>query len=358
MRNIFEGRTGTYAKFANIAYTQLMTGNWVSLGSVMAEKMGYKSSKDLPGGVSNCDNYGELRKAFPDVKKAIIDRVGEGCIVEEGNNRTKRFKYVGEDKDPLHDLRSAVLKKSLDDYFQFCQDSAGFFPSAWLDHFFGSTKDLLSINEKKRHGEQIISTGIEREQKNIELLPLIYGQIIREDVVSVRYKPFGQGEMTLVVHPHHLKEFNGRWHLFCHVEGMEPEYGYDLPLDRIQEKPQKIFGKHFVRAPKNFYSEYFKNIVGVSHKDDVVAEDIVIRAHTYYVFKLMETKRIHESQTVSLPFDKYDGGEYGEFTVHIEPNNEFFGRILQMGAGLEIVAPLTVRGEMRKRVQELTDRYE
>ena len=53
----------------------------------------------------------------------------------------------------------------------------------------------------------------------------------------------------------------------------------------------------------------------------------------------------------------YDDGEYAEFSVDIEPNNEFYGRILQMGAGLEIVSPENVRDKMAQRVRALSDLY-
>ena len=71
----------------------------------------------------------------------------------------------------------------------------------------------------------------------------------------------------------------------------------------------------------------------------------------------MDTKPIHQSYTVVKPYALYVDGEYAEFTIDVEPNNEFFGRILQMGAGLEIVSPESVRDEMAKRVQDLTDLY-
>ena len=71
----------------------------------------------------------------------------------------------------------------------------------------------------------------------------------------------------------------------------------------------------------------------------------------------MDTKPIHDSYTRVKPFDKYDDGEYAEFSVDVEPNNEFYGRILQMGAGLEIVSPDTVRNDIAKRVHELATLY-
>ena len=71
----------------------------------------------------------------------------------------------------------------------------------------------------------------------------------------------------------------------------------------------------------------------------------------------MDTKPIHQSYIVVKPYAQYVDGEYAESSIDVEPNNEFFGRILQMGAGLEIVSPESVRDEMAKRVQDLTYLY-
>lgn len=71
----------------------------------------------------------------------------------------------------------------------------------------------------------------------------------------------------------------------------------------------------------------------------------------------MDTKPLHQSYAIVKPFSMYDDGEYAEFSVDIEPNNEFYGRILQMGAGLEVISPENVRDTMTQRVRALSDLY-
>ena len=71
----------------------------------------------------------------------------------------------------------------------------------------------------------------------------------------------------------------------------------------------------------------------------------------------MDTKPLHQSYAVIKPFGIYDDGEYAEFSVDVEPNNEFYGRILQMGAGLEVISPEDVRDTMTQRVRALSDLY-
>lgn len=354
--NIFDGDSA-YSAFTQVTYKLLIKGKWVTYADVMADAKQLSSAKDLKCNVSNCDNYGELRKAFPDTCKAIKRVAGNDSIISEGNNRGKRFKYVGTIPDPLADMRNAKAINNLRQYWQFCQDSAGFFPKSWLEHFFKDCQDLLDMKAKRQKGEQVISASLDRILTNIEYLPSLYEAITNKVVLEIDYKPFDEEVVTLVFHPHYLKEYNGRWHLFGHAEGREPKYGYNIALDRIQSKPRERAKAEYVSAPKNFYDEFFKDIVGVSHNKDAQKEHIIIRAHKHNIFKLMDTKPLHQSYAIVQPYGQYEDGEYAEFSVDVEPNNEFYGRILQMGAGLEIVSPDSIRHEIAQRVHDLAVLY-
>ena len=86
-------------------------------------------------------------------------------------------------------------------------------------------------------------------------------------------------------------------------------------------------------------------------------EHIVIRAHKHYIFKLIDTKPLHRSYEVVKPFGVYEDGEYAEFSVDVEMNNEFIGRVLQMGAGLEVMSPPKIRMIFATRVKDMASYY-
>lgn len=354
-KNLFDGESYK-AEFAIITYRWLMSRRWVTYADIMAERLGC-STKELPANLSNCEGYGELKKTVGIVRKAICEKVGNDCLKEDGNNRNKRFRYVGIDDDPLADMRNAKVINNLRQYWKFCQDSAGFFPKSWLEYFFKDCQDLLDMKAKRQKGEQVISASLDRILTNIEYLPFLYEAITNKQVLEIDYKPYDEEMVTLLFHPHYLKEYNGRWHLFGHAEGREPENGYNIALDRIQSRPRERSRTEYVPAPKHFYDNFFKDIVGVSHMKDAHKEHVIIRAHTLYIYRLMETKPLHHSYTLVKPFGIYEDGEYADFSVDVEPNNEFYGRILQMGAGLKIVSPKSIRYEIAKRVHELADLY-
>ena len=355
--NPFDGK-GIYTKFVWDAYRRLMSREWFSHADIMADRLGLNSSGELEWSISKCPYNGELRKAFRDVCRLVEEKVGRGCIETRGNNRAKEFRYVSTNDNPLEDLQNASAIKDIRTYAQFCEDSAGFFPRVWLEYFFEDTLDLLQITRRRKNGEQIISSSIDREIDNIHLLPILYEAIRDKRVLNIQYKPYEEESVNMVFHPHMLKEHNGRWFLFGHSDGRLPEFGYNLALDRIKGQPEVMpLSERYIPAPKGFYSSYFENIVGVSHRKDQQPESIVLRATNLSIFRLTETKKIHHSQQTLKEFGKYEDGEYGEFSLYVEPNNEFMGRIFHMSDGLVVISPEKVRDMFRDRISKMAELY-
>lgn len=354
--NPFDGK-GIYTKFVWDVYRRLMTRRWFAHADVMADHLGVASQSQLPWPVSKCPGNGELRKAFRDVCTLVGQRAGAGSIETRGNNRTKEFRYMGEADNPLEDLQNASAVKDIRTYARFCEDSSGFFPIVWLEHFFDDTLDLLQMDRRRKNGEQVILSSLDRELDNIHLLPVLYEAVRDKRVLNIIYQPYTGEPVSLVFHPHMLKEHNGRWFLFGHAVGRMPEYGYTLALDRIEGHPDIMSQSvKYIQAPKGFYADYFANIVGVSHTG-CKAEHITLRSCDPVIFRLTETKKIHHSQKTVKAFGRYEDGEYGEFSLYVEPNNEFIGSVLHMGDGLEVVAPENVREMFRQRIARMNALY-
>ena len=79
--NIFNGDSYK-AIFARAIYKRLMSREWVTFADIMSdclEKPCENPSKE--------EHYGELKKAFGEIKVLIIEKVGKDSIEVEGNNR-------------------------------------------------------------------------------------------------------------------------------------------------------------------------------------------------------------------------------------------------------------------------------
>lgn len=351
--NLFEGDS-YFAIFARISYKKLMTREWMSNADIMAESLGLKSANDLKCPISKCDHVKELTKAL----SALRSCIGEDQFEEKGNNRDKRVRYIGDDDDPLADMKNAKVVKDLHQYMKFIRDSAGFFPSSWLDYFFKDTQDLVDIKVRKRNGEQVIRASLDRELTNIDLLPMLYEAIVNKQVLEIDYKPYEEEVSSLTFHPHCLKENNGRWFMLGHAEGRDPENGFNIALDRIQGRPRPCAKAKYRPAPHMYYDNLFKDIVGVTFNAESPVYNIVVRAHTYYIYRLIETKPIHKSQTKKTDYGRHEDGEYGEVEIKVRVNNELLGRISQMGEHLEVMSPPEVREMMAKKVKKMAERYQ
>ena len=126
----------------------------------------------------------------------------------------------------------------------------------------------------------------------------------------------------------------------------EPYKAYNVPLDRIVGELIEVNDVEYIPAPKGFYLDFFKNIIGVTHEKEAKVEQVVIRTKTEYQHGLLLTKPLHHSQKETLPFGEHEDGMYGEVKLTIEPNRELRGRILMYGGSLEVMSPLSLREQI------------
>lgn len=354
-KNIFGG-FGLKAQFVNLIYQELMKRDFVSNIDILCIYHKRPLEYYINHSYNSEIGYGELKKAFLDIRSALMV-VDSGCIIDNGKNgKGKAYKYVGESDDPLADERKAVVQKSVEDYVEFCKNTAGILPPSWFSAFFENTQLLLEANRDAQDGTAHICSSLEQNLTNIHLLPIFNKAISDKRVLKFSYQPFGQDTFELTFHPQYLKEYNGRWFVFGEAD-REPYQAYNVPLDRIVGEINIADGIEYISAEKGFYQQYFKNIIGVTHEEDAKVEQVVIRTKSEYQHGLLLTKPLHHSQKETLPFSEHDGQWYGEVTLTIEPNRELRGKILMYGEGLEVMAPLFLREQLMTTIRKQMNQY-
>ena len=354
-KNIFAG-FGVRSEFVNLIYNELMKRDFVSYADVLALYCGRPKGYYDKIACNSEPGYGELKKAFPEVLKAL-EEACPGCIKDNGQNKGKAYKYIGKDNDPLAEERKAVVQKSVEDYVAFCKASAGILPASWFSSFFENTQLLLDTNRESKDGEVRICSGAEQNLTNIDLLPVFYKAIANKQVLQFDYQPFGQESFTLVFHPQFIKEYNGRWFVFGEAN-REPYQAYNVPLDRIVGEVSEVSDVEYIPAPKGFYQDFFNNIIGVTHEKGANVEEVIIRTKTEYQHGLLLTKPLHHSQKETLPFGEHEDGNYGEVRLTIEPNRELRGRILLYGENLEVISPMSLREQILEILKKQMEQYE
>ena len=361
-KNIFGGQSAR-ALFAHYVYEELRKREFVTLVDVLCiYNKRDKSYYDLHT-YSSDKAYIQLKKAFPEVVKAL-EQVEPGCVIDNGKTgKGKAFKYVGKDDDPLAAEKKAVVQKSVEDYVEFCKASVGIMPTSWFSSFFENTQLLLDTERESEGGNALIRSSLEQILTNIHLLPMFYKAITDHQVLRFYYQRFGQEPFELTFHPQFLKEYNGRWFVFGEADRLrssgkrETFKAYNVPLDRIVGEISTVDDIEYIPASKGFYQQYFKDIIGVTHEKGAKVEQVVIRTKTEYQHGLLLTKPLHHSQKETQTFGEHDGLWYGEVTLTIEPNRELRGRILMYGEGLEVVEPLTLREQIREVIKRQMAQY-
>lgn len=353
-KNIFAG-FGVRSEFVNLIYNELMKRDFVSYADILALYC------DRPKGYYNkmaCNSepgYGELKKAFPEVLKAL-EKVCPGSIEDNGLNKGKAYRYIGKKDDPLSEERKAVVQKSLEDYVAFCKASAGIMPTSWFSSFFENTQLLLDTNREEENGDGHIRSSLEQNLTNINLLPIFYKAITDKQVLRFNYQRFGQEPFSLTFHPQFIKEYNGRWFVFGEAD-REPYQAYNVPLDRIVGEVSEVNDVEYIPAPKGFYQDFLNNIIGVTHEKGAKIEEVVIRTKTEYQHGLLLTKPLHHTQKEALPFGDHDGQWYGEVKLMLEPNRELRGRILLYGENLEVISPESLREQIKEILIKQIEQY-
>ena len=215
------------AYYEKLVYNELMTRELVNYDRVLAksETLEALSDRQKDRTVSAYSDHNVLKKAFIVVIDLLKLVEGNDCVVIEGGTRNRVFHYVGERSDPLGNTNCRMIK-DVKRYWEFCQDSGGFFPEVWLDYFFKDTLNLQKLKERKRR--PLVCVGLDRSLTHLEYLPNLYEAIKKRQVLKISYAERYGDRTELIFHPHLLKEYNGRWFILgVNEDGNYGKYSVD-----------------------------------------------------------------------------------------------------------------------------------
>lgn len=167
-------------------------------------------------------------------------------------------------------------------------------------------------------------------------------------VVNIEYKAFKYSQsFKIPVEPYCVKLHENRWYMLGHNLSKDTIRLYGL--DRIETI--EITNQEY-KLPKDFSaSEYFTNYFGIVTDDRVKPERVVLRAdknHTPYLKSLP----LHHSQKLIE-----DNGEYADFELYLAPTYDFVMKLLQVGAMIEVISPVSLRQTMKSWTSDMHELY-
>ena len=183
-------------------------------------------------------------------------------------------------------------------------------------------------------GTEYLQTVIEAMQKSKEL--------------TVDYQPFYGHRETFNIQPYAMKVYRQRWYVVGYIE----ELGgiRNIALDRALE--MNLSGTSFT-LPKNFNAEkYYANTIGIYVNEKLKPVKVKIKAYGRQI-EYLRSLPLHRSQKEGA--SKY--GEFCEFEYRLCLTSELSTHILAMGENVEVLEPVVLREEIKRRLEECLTKY-
>ena len=183
-------------------------------------------------------------------------------------------------------------------------------------------------------GTEYLQTVIEAMQKSKEL--------------QIDYQQFYGHRETFNIQPYAMKVYHQRWYVVGHIK----ELGHirNIALDRTLE--MNLLDTPF-KLPKNFNAKkYYANTVGIYVNEELNPVKVKIRAYGVQI-EYLRSLPLHSSQKESA--SKY--GEFCEFEYKLCLTPELSTHILAMGENVEVLEPVELREEIKRRICLIYKKY-
>ena len=218
--------------------------------------------------------------------------------------------------------------------------------NAWLEEVISSLELRFGIVANK---ENTVSFEQNEQLKGLEFLSDLIDATINHQPLLMTYRPYKGEEQTMIIHPHHLKQYNTRWFLF----GVEDHGDYGMTmvnkaLDRIVRF--SISDVPFVENTTVDYESYFNDIVGVTHDSNHTEVELVRLKFDPARFPYVVSKPIHSSQEVV-------DMEQCVLEIKVRVNRELEQSIFAFGSHVEVLSPDWFRAEIKEKVDKLSKMY-
>lgn len=183
-------------------------------------------------------------------------------------------------------------------------------------------------------GTEYLQTVIEAMQKSKEL--------------QIDYQQFYGHRKIYNIQPYAMKVYSQRWYVVGYIK----ELGgiRNIALDRTLE--MNLLDTPF-KLPKNFNAKkYYANTVGIYVNEEFNPVKVKIRAYGVQI-EYLRSLPLHSSQKESA--SKY--GEFCDFEYKLCLTPELSTHILAMGENVEVLEPVELREEIKRKLTECLTKY-
>ena len=145
--------------------------------------------------------------------------------------------------------------------------------------------------------------------------------------------------------PYFLKEYQNRWYVVGKINHQNNVQVFGI--DRMSSI--EIHSEVFTRTNEDDVLSYFTHQIGIISGDDI---EQIILSFTPYQANYLKTYPWHSSQSIVL-----ENEHEVQFSFKIRINFELKQRILQHGASVKVISPVSLANEIKNTLQEILNRY-
>ena len=218
---------------------------------------------------------------------------------------------------------------------------------AWLEEVISNLEYRFGI---KSNSENLVEFDQNEQLKGIEYLSDLIDATVNHRPISLLYKTYKGRELSTILHPYYIKQYNNRWFLFgLEVSEKYGSYITNKALDRIVSYtfPSDVA---FIDNTEYNFKEFFKDIVGVTIPQDHPEPETVILRFDKERFPYIVSKPIHPTQAI------IDDKEY-ILQLFVRPNKELEAQIFSFGPQVEVLEPKWLREQIANKIAENYKKY-
>lgn len=276
----------------------------------------------------------QRRQVFNDLN-FMEDPLGYDAPIERirGEGRRTYYRYSDPDFSIRKQPINATEAQQLTDVITMLSRFKGMPNFEWMEEVIGKLETSFEINHSSAN---VVGFDQNIDLKGLMFFTPVFNAIVAHKVLKIKYTPFNRNTQAFKVSPYYLKQFNNRWFLFGWCE--EWNKLYNLPLDRIDSMKEI---KSTYRENEDIdFSEFFEDIVGVTHPDNEKEVTVTLQVEEDYVGYLW-TKPIHWS------LKKHPNNI---FTLKVIPNYELETYLFSHSDKIKILSPDSLREAVKTRI--------
>ena len=281
------------------------------------------------------EDINQISNNYPDAN-IVQRRVGRNIFYSYENKKYSIFKIPFKDEEVAQLTQTLMILSRFEGMPQF----------EWVEDFINRFKTSLKLSFTN---ESIVGFNENIDLKGREYFAPLFTAISNKQVLSIGYKNFKKNkEEQMIVHPYYLKEYNNRWFLLGLTE---PEKRLSIfALDRI-ESIITLYQEYIPNKEIDF-QEYFDDIIGVSKPFGKESQKVVFRV-SKELMPYIKTKPLHGTQRKIL-----DDGNSVIVQIEVVVNYELEQLFLSYGEKIEILEPIELREQIKRRINSSVKNYQ